>query len=157
MIICLSVLLIASRLPVNIYAGINRQEHVLFRIVHYLIAIDTTLSPLVYCYLNAGFQSFVKSVLCCRFDKKKRLSRASGTTTQGIIITLRPPSLSSQTSPSQSRKFSESSSDWPVQKKARTHHLRVKPRKLTQLHTSSPDSYEEPWQIQELSSGFYMG
>ena len=75
MIICLSILLIISWLPVTLYAVVAKQKHYTwYRVINYMIPIDMTLSPLEYCYFNEGFRGFVLRVVSCRcWEDDKRV------------------------------------------------------------------------------------
>ena len=59
----MSVLLLISWLPVTVYAVTNKERNYeAYKVVNYMIPIDMTLNPLMYCYFNQGFRKFVRDV-----------------------------------------------------------------------------------------------
>ena len=77
-IVSLTVLLIPSWTPATVYVVTQKTtNYVYFRTGYYMIPVDSTLSPVMYYWLNAGFREYVREIFSIRKNRVDTAERAS--------------------------------------------------------------------------------
>ena len=65
-VVSLSILLVISWMPVTMYAILVKSKRFYwYRVAHYVLTLDITLSPFLYCYFNKTFRNFACNVFSC--------------------------------------------------------------------------------------------
>ena len=90
-VLSLAVLLLPSWIPVVFYAVTqNTKNYVFYRVVHYTIPIDSTLSPLAYCWLNDELKKYIMEIFCCRRYDSHPLRVTYGSSSSQVAVQLQP-------------------------------------------------------------------
>ena len=78
MVMMLSLLVIIAWTPVTVYAvAVKEKNDAFYRVAHYSIPIDTTLTPLCYYYFNESFRRFVYELVTCNSMSSRDYSRST--------------------------------------------------------------------------------